>query len=156
MEEVKKDKQYYEEKARELFREGYNCAQAVLLTFADECGVDKATAARMAQPLGGGISRLREVCGAATGLALAVGLLWGTDDPKDMDTKKAVYQRTQALLKQFREDNGSIVCKELLGAQGNSTEPVPSPRTEQYYSKRPCVELVAYAAGLVAEMKAEG
>lgn len=156
MEEAKKDKQYYEEKARELFREGYNCAQAVLLTFADEYGVDKATAARMAQPLGGGISRLREVCGAATGLALAVGLIWGTDDPKDMDTKKAVYQRTQALLKQFREDNGSIVCKELLGAQGNSTEPVPSPRTEQYYSKRPCVELVAYAAGLVAEMKAEG
>ena len=153
MAETKRNKIYYENKARLLFRTGYNCAQSVLLAFADECGLDQETAAKLGQPLGAGISRMREVCGAATGMAMATGLLFGSADPEDKEGKAAVYARTQELLNQFKKDNGSIVCRELL--QGVNTTPgaKPEDRSPEYYRKRPCVELVAYAAGLLAEMK---
>lgn len=140
------------QRAKEYFLEGYNCSQAVLLAFHEELGLDKDTAARMASSFGGGMGRLREVCGAVSGMFLAAGMLFGYTDPKDTDGKKAQYQRVQALAKDFSDKNGSIVCRELLGLDHKKDVPAPSERTAAYYKKRPCAELVADAAGILEAM----
>lgn len=140
------------QRAKEYFLEGYNCAQAVLLAFHEELDLDKDTAARMASSFGGGMGRLREVCGAVSGMFLAAGMLYGYTDPKDTDGKKAQYQRVQALAKDFSDKNGSIVCRELLGLDHKKDVPAPSERTAAYYKKRPCAELVADAAGILEAM----
>lgn len=103
------------EKAESYFLEGYNCTQAVLLTFCAQFGVDTDTALKMAQPLGGGFSRLREVCGTVSGLFLLAGLAKGSSDPKDKTAKDEVYQISRDLAEKFREEHGSIICRELLG-----------------------------------------
>ncbi len=137
------------EKAKAYFLEGYNCAQSVLLAFHEELDLDKETASRMASSFGGGMGRLREVCGAVSGMFLAAGLYCGYSDPKDTDGKKAQYQLVQALAKDFRDKNGSIVCRELLGLDHKTDAPTPSARTAEYYKKRPCAELVADAAEIL-------
>ena len=136
--------------AKQYFKDGYNCAQAVLLTFAPECGLDETSAATMASSFGGGMGRLREVCGAVSGMFLAAGILYGNADPKDGQAKAEHYARIQELAKAFREENGSIVCRELLGLQEKTQSPVPEERTKEYYKKRPCVELVGCAAQIFA------
>lgn len=141
----------HEELAKEYFKKGYNCAQAVLLAFAEECGLDEKTAAVMASSFGGGMGRLREVCGCVSGMFLAAGLLYGYSDPNDAEAKKEHYARIQQLGEAFRKENGSIVCRELLGLSVQTEPPTPEARTEQYYKKRPCVELVGCAAGILAE-----
>lgn len=142
----------HSQQAKAYFLEGYNCAQAVFLAFHEELALDKDTAARMASSFGGGMGRLREVCGAVSGMFLAAGMLYGYSDPKDMDGKKAQYQRVQALAKDFSDKNGSIVCRELLGLDHKKDVPAPSERTAAYYKKRPCPELVADAAGILETM----
>ena len=133
------------EKAKAYFEEGYNCAQAVTLAFAEEMGVEKETAAKMASSFGGGLGRLREVCGCVSGMSLAAGALYGYSDPKAKEEKADHYALIQKLANEFKEKNGSIICRELLAGINNDTNPVPEARTEQYYKKRPCAEL-AYAA----------
>ncbi|MBQ9127074.1 MAG: C_GCAxxG_C_C family protein, partial [Thermoguttaceae bacterium] len=96
-------------KARALFEQGYNCAQAVFLAFLDETGLDEKTAARISSSFGGGMGRLREVCGAVSGMFLVLGTLRGADDPKDSETKTAQYRDIQELARRFRESNGSII-----------------------------------------------
>lgn len=135
--------------ARAFFEKGYNCAQSVLLAFDEETGLDDTDAARLASSFGGGIGRLREVCGAFSGLCMALGMIRGYDDPADAEGKKAQYQTIQKLAGQFRDANGSIVCRELLGLTEKSSEPTPEKRTEGYYHKRPCGDLVAFAAGIL-------
>ena len=143
------------ELARELFHEGYNCSQAVTLAFADklaEHGIDKETAAMMASSFGGGIGRLREVCGCVSGMALVCGVLEGYADPKASTEKQEHYKRIQELAEAFKERNGSYICRELLaGAAGvhADTKPVPEARTEEYYKKRPCADLAACAADIL-------
>lgn len=141
--------------AKDLFKEGYNCSQAVLLAFAEECGLDKQTAASLASSMGGGMGRLREVCGAVSGMFLAAGMLYGYTDPTDSEGKKEHYARIQQLAEEFKKENGSIVCRELLGLSVQKEAPVPEERTEQYYKKRPCVELVGCAAGILAKYMEE-
>lgn len=148
----KQTEQSRSEQARSYFLEGYNCAQSVVLAFCDELEIDKETAARMASSFGGGMGRLREVCGAVSGMFLAAGLLYGYSRPEDIEGKKAQYQRVQELAKAFQEKNGSIVCRELLNLKQKSDAPTPSARTSQYYKKRPCAELVADAAGILEDM----
>lgn len=138
-----------EEKARALFREGYNCAQSVVGAFCDEMQMDRETAMRMASSFGGGMGRLREVCGTVSGMFLITGVLYGYDGPKDYEAKKEHYARIQQLAARFRAETGSIICRELLGAAGRDNSPVPSRRTEEYYKKRPCEEMVATAARLM-------
>lgn len=138
--------------ARAYFLEGHNCAQSVVLAFQEELGLDKDTAARMASSFGGGMGRLREVCGAVSGMFLAAGLLWGYSQPNDTAGKKAQYERVQELAKAFQEKNGSIVCRELLGLDHKSDVPTPSARTSAYYKKRPCAALVADAAEILEHM----
>ena len=139
-------------RARELFYEGYNCSQAVFCAFCDVTGLDIETAARMAAPFGGGLGRLREVCGTVSGAALVLGVLRGYSDPKDYEAKKAHYALVQDFARRFREKNGAIVCRELLSGVGITTGGAPEERTPEFYQKRPCPALAACAAGILDEM----
>ena len=145
------------EKAKAYFEQGYNCAQAVTLAFADEMGLKPEEAAKLASSFGGGFGRLREVCGCVSGMALAAGAIYGYSDPKAMEEKAEHYALVQKLAGEFKERNGSIICRELLDGINNDTNPVPEERTESYYKKRPCADF-AYAAAdiLEKEMEARG
>lgn len=138
-------------RAVELFFEGYNCAQSVLGAFAEdpdvELGMDFKTAVRAASGLGGGLSRQRELCGAINGMCIAAGMLFGYDEAKDIEGKKQLYADIQRLCAEFREINGSIVCRDLLGARkGQDTAPAPDARTAEYYRTRPCAKMIHDAA----------
>jgi len=134
-----------------LFLAGANCAQAVLGAFASDCGITQETAFRIASGFGGGIARLREVCGAVSGMVMAADLLYGPSNLADKAAKDAHYARIRQLTEAFREANGSIVCRELLGlAPKQSDAPVSEARTPEYYKKRPCADLVAQAASILA------
>lgn len=143
--------EYYGETARTLFLSGYNCSQSVLGAFCDLMDIDKSKALRLAAPFGGGMGRMREVCGCVSGMYMVLGYLYGYDDPKVYDGKKELYGRVQELAASFRAENGSIICRELLGARGQDHSSVPEKRTEEYYKKRPCPELVKYTAELLAK-----
>ena len=131
-------------KAAELFLRGYNCAQAVVVAFGDVTGLEEKYAARLISSFGGGMGRMREVCGAVSGMLLVAGLLYGYDTPGDDVSKKNHYARVQYLAGQFREQVGSIVCREIL--KNPPSDPNPSPRTAEYYAKRPCARFVRTAA----------
>ena len=135
-------------KAAELFLQGYNCAQAVVVAFGDMTGLEEKYAARMISSFGGGMGRMREVCGAVSGMLFVAGLLYGYDTPGDDVSKKAHYTRVQYLAGQFREQVGSIVCREIL--KNPPSDPNPSPRTAEYYAKRPCARMV-YLAGEILD-----
>ncbi len=141
----------HEEKARQLFLEGYSCAQAVFCAFSDELGVDQETALKLSSSFGGGMGRLREVCGAVSGMFMAAGIKYGYSDPKAKDEKAEHYARIQELANVFKGQNGSIVCRELLGLQQKQDPPVPEERTPEYYQKRPCVDRVGDAARMLEE-----
>ena len=139
-------------KAVELFKQGYNCSQAVFVAFADLYGMDREMALRVSSSFGGGMGRMREVCGAVSGMFMVVGMETGTIEGADRQGKQYNYQVVQQLAEQFRQKNGSIICRELLGlSSGPQTETKPEARTEEYYKKRPCVELVEEAALIVEE-----
>ncbi len=144
------EKSYRGQLAKKNFESGYNCTQSVLLAYEDylkEKGLDPNTVLRMASPLGGGFSRMREVCGTVSALCLLIGLTDGYDAPDDAK-KKALYSKAQELMQEFQEQNGSIVCRELLGLKQKRDEPTPSKRTSEYYAKRPCAELCAVSAAI--------
>ena len=137
------------ERAVELFVEGYNCAQAVAAAFGDLTGLDEKTAAKMASCFGGGMGRMREVCGAVSGMLMVAGILYGYDDPKATKEKRDLYAQVQAMAGRFREELGSIVCRDLL--KNPPSDPNPTPRTEQFYKDRPCARMVATAARIMDE-----
>ena len=143
----------YGEKAVELFTEGYNCAQAVLLAFSDMTGLDQSFAAKMISSFGGGMGRLREVCGAVSGMAAVAGILYGYDSPTDDEAKKNHYALVQQLAEAFRQETGSIICRELL--DNPASDPTPSPRTAQFYADRPCARFVYLAAAALDDYIAE-
>ncbi len=143
------------EKAMALFKEGYNCSQAVMGAFAEDMGMELDTALMLSSSFGGGMGRMREVCGAVSGMFMAVGLKMGYSDPKDSEAKTAHYKRIQDLAEKFKERNRYIVCRQLLGLEGQDTNPVPAERTQEYYKKRPCAELVGDAAEILEEYLAE-
>ena len=140
-------------KAAELFLGGYNCAQSVVVAFCDVTGLEENRAARMVSAFGGGMGRLREVCGAVSGMFFVLGLLYGYDTPGDDVSKKQLYTEVQALAAKFREICGSIVCREIL--KNPPTDPTPSPRTAEYYKTRPCARMVLTAGQLMDEFIAE-
>jgi C_GCAxxG_C_C family probable redox protein len=141
----------YAAKAEELFKEGYNCSQAVLIAFEDVHGLDRETAAKLASSFGGGLGRMREVCGAVSGMAMAAGLVYGYSDPKAKSEKSEHYALIQSLAKEFADINGSYICRELLAGVNNDTAPTPEARTEGYYKKRPCSTLCAIAAAILED-----
>ena len=133
------------DRAVELFMTGLNCAQAVFCAFAGDFGIDFETAKKISVGLGGGVGRMREVCGTVTGGAMALGLFRGDGD------KAAAYPDVQAFCERFRRENGSIVCRELLAGVKATAGGAPEARTPEYYRKRPCVELVRMSAAFVEE-----
>ena len=135
------------ERAAELFLQGYNCAQAVAVAFSDLTGLTPELSAKMASSFGGGMGRMREVCGAVSGMLMVTSLLYGYDQPEDEQGKKALYKLVQELAGQFREKNGSIICRELL--KNPPSDPNPSPRTAEYYRQRPCAAMVYTAAQIL-------
>lgn len=141
----------YGQIAEENFLKGYNCTQAVFLAFSDLHGMDEKTAARLASSFGAGMGRLREVCGTVSGMFLVAGVLYGYEEPKDYQGKKEHYERIQQLAQAFEAENGSIVCRELLGLDKKKDEPAPEQRTKEYYKKRPCGKLVHMAAAIMEE-----
>ena len=135
------------ERAVELFVEGYNCAQAVAAAFGDLTGLDEKTAAKMASCFGGGMGRMREVCGAVSGMLMVAGHLYGYDGPDEGGAKMAHYTLVQELAGKFREQAGSIVCREIL--KNPPSDPAPTPRTEAFYKNRPCARMVVLAAQIL-------
>jgi C_GCAxxG_C_C family probable redox protein len=140
----------HEEKALQAFQNGANCAQAVVLAYCSELGMDEKTACRLASSFGGGIGRLREVCGAVSGMMMVYGLLRGYDDLHDPEAKKAHYANVQALANRFREENGSIICRELLDLhKDENSDPNPTPRDAKFFHSRPCMGFVQCAARIL-------
>lgn len=146
-------------KAKKLFKEGgYNCCQAVVLAYNDIFGMDDTLAASLSSGFGGGMGRMREVCGSVSGMVFLSGLISPAADPSSKEGRTANYALVQEMAGEFKRINGSIVCKELLGLvpMGSCTpvakeSPEPSDRTAEYYKKRPCEELVGISARIVGE-----
>lgn len=129
-----------------LFKQGFNCSQAVVAAYADMYGFTREQAVRMAASFGGGIGKMRETCGAACGMFLLAGLETGATDPSDKAGKAANYALVQRLAKQFREENGALRCADLLGLAKDSPERKP---------KRPCSMMVETAARIWGDYLSE-
>ena len=144
------------EKVTEYFKKGFNCSQSVVAAFADLYGIDEDTALKMSASFGGGIGRMRQTCGAACGMFLLAGLETGSTDPTDRDGKAHNYAVVQELAEKFKQENGSLICGELLGlAPKAATPPTPEARTPEYYKKRPCSQMVRTAATIFAQYLAD-
>lgn len=141
----------YAKAARALFEQGYNCAQAVAGAFAPLIGLPLETVVKFASPFGGGIGRMREVCGAVSGMYMVLGWLYGYDDPAATEEKKNLYADVQELAEKFRQKNGSIICRELLGLRQGADDPKPAERTPAYYHDRRCGDMVETAATILGE-----
>ena len=139
------------EQAKQLFLAGHNCAQAVFLAFSKDLGLDDKTALRVSACFGGGIGRLREVCGAVSAMFMALGLKYASETPSDHEAKARLYARVQELAKRFKDENGSIICRELLALPAGPQDPSPEPHTPDYYKARPCPEKVRCAANILEE-----
>lgn len=141
------------ERAVENFMEGYGCCQSVVAAFADLYGLDDTTAKKIAAGFGGGVGRLRMMCGAVSGIVMLAGLDCGQTEGSDRDGKSACYKVVQELLAQSEAENGSLICAEILGLKGHEkaqSSYVASPRTTEYYKKRPCAAKVESAARIFA------
>ena len=139
----------YSEKAANNFREGYNCAQSVLLAFANQVGLKEDEALKLASSFGGGMGRLREVCGAVSAMFMIAGILKGYTEPNNDIVKANHYKLIQDLAAEFKLKHGTIICRELLGLDGTEFSPIPSARTDEYYKERPCEEFIKCAAEIV-------
>lgn len=144
------------QRAMTYFREGYNCTQSVVLAFSDFCeekGVNKEALASLTSGFGGGMARMREVCGTVSGMTFLAGLISPATNPSIREERTANYKLVQEFAQRFREQNGSIVCRDLLQMKASSTieGPQPSERTEAFYKARPCERLIGRAAMIVAE-----
>ena len=169
------NKEEREKIARVYFNQGYNCCQSVVMAFKDLSGVDEKSLLKLSVGLGGGVGRMREVCGCVCGMAVLSGLI-APEGANPHEQKMNAYTLTQKMSAEFKKETGSIVCRELLGGQQNSDghhlqepssdattnsgqersiSPVPEKRTEEYYRKRPCIEMVALAARIVSESLGE-
>ena len=140
------------EEAKRLFMMGYNCAQAVFCAFCDVTGLDVDTAARLSSSFGGGIGRLREVCGTVSGALLALGYIQGYSDPQDRNAKVTHYGLVQKYARLFCEQNSSIVCRDLLKNVQVTEGSVPEERTPEFYARRPCLRLAGEAAAILDQL----
>ena len=140
------------DKAEELFRRGYNCSQSVFAAFADVVGMTEEEAAQLASPFGAGFGKLREVCGAVSGMTMVMGKVKGYSDPGDYEGKKALYAIIQKMCAEFEEKQGSLICRELLGLKKGEDIGEPAVRTEEYYRSRPCIGACRTAAEITEKV----
>ena len=141
------------ERAVDNFMAGYGCCQSVVAAFADLYGVDEKTALRFGAGFGGGVGRLRMMCGAVSGIVMLVGLDCGQTEGSDREGKSACYKVVQELLARSEQQNGSLICAEILGLKGHDKANCTyeaSPRTAEYYKTRPCAAKVESAARIFA------
>lgn len=136
--------------ALDLFMQGCNCSQAVFCAFSDLFGMERDMALRLSCSFGGGMGRLREVCGAVSGMLMALGAIYGYSDVSDPTLKSAHYKLVQMLCKRFSDETGSIICRELLGIKGAS-DPISPPRNDEFYRTRPCPRMIMLAAKILQE-----
>lgn len=136
------------EQAMSYFKEGYNCAQSVVIAFSDMTGLDKETSAKYSSSFGGGMGRLREICGAVSGMFMVLSVVEGYSSPTANTEKMEQYAKLQSLAEEFKKKNGSYICRDLL-EDTTSTTPKPEMRTAEYYQKRPCEELVGDATEML-------
>lgn len=142
--------------AKTLFKSGANCSQAVILAFHEDCGISREVALKLGAPFGGGMGRLREVCGAVTGMFTVLGLKYGYTDLQDKAAKDRHYALIQKAAQLFKKETGSLICRELLGIDHKHADPsVSEERTETYYKKRPCAEMVFLAATILEQIFSE-
>lgn len=141
----------YSEQAVQNFKSGYNCAQSVFWAFSSEFGFDDETALKLSSSFGGGMGRLREVCGAVSSMFAIAGLKCGYATPNDDEVKARHYELVQKLAEKFKEKYGTIICRELLDLPEGADSPIPSKRTDEYYQTRPCEEFVAFAAEIIEQ-----
>jgi C_GCAxxG_C_C family probable redox protein len=138
------------EEAENLFKDGYNCSQSVFTAFSDLYGIDRDTALKLSASFGGGVGRMREVCGAVLGMSMIAGLETGSSTKMDDVGKKYNYDVVQCLAEEFKSLSGSMICCELLGLERQEMkDTTPSKRTEEYYNTRPCDQLVKDAAEII-------
>ena len=141
-------------RAVDYFMQGYGCCQSVVAAFADLYGLDETMAKQIAAGFGGGVGRMRMMCGAVSGIVMLVGLDCGQTEGSDREGKSACYKVVQELLAQSKEENGSLICAEILGIKGHEkavSSYVASARTAEYYKTRPCAAKVESAARLFAD-----
>jgi len=136
-------------KARELFKQGYNCSQSVFSAFCTELEINFETALRLSSSFGGGMGRLHEVCGAVSGMFMVAGMKYGYINPQDKKAKEEHYKLVKFLARLFAEENGSIICRDLLGLQKGKSSSGRETKTAENYKKRPCIELVGSAAEIM-------
>jgi len=139
------------QRAMELFNQGYNCSQSVFAAFCDDIGIEFETALKISSSFGGGMGRMREVCGAVSGMFMVAGMKYGYDDAKDKLIIAEHYKLIQLLAKRFKDKNKSLICRELLGISGEIGNYIPDARTEEFYKKRPCAQLVGDSADIMEE-----
>ena len=137
------------EKAMQSFLDGYNCCQCMIIAFEDLITIDVETALKISSPFGGGMGRLREVCGSVSGMFMILGYIRGYNESGDYEGKKQLYEHIQELARRYEEANGSIICRELLGLTEKRQEATPEKRTGEYYKKRPCTEKIGSAAEIL-------
>ncbi|MBR1776432.1 C_GCAxxG_C_C family protein [bacterium] len=140
---------FYSDKAGENFRNGCNCAQAVLCAFSEYTGLSIEESMKLASSFGGGMGRLREVCGAVSAMFMIAGILKGYSVAGDELGKTRHYQLIQHLASKFKDKHETIICRELLSLQSVEDSPIPSARTEQYYKERPCENFICTAAEII-------
>lgn len=139
--------------AKENFKKGYNCAQSVVAAYADLFGADADMAVRLAEGFGGGMGRMRGVCGAVTAMYMLAGLKYSKAVPKDTDTRELIYKTVRRLTEEFERKNTTVVCAELLGEnKPNDNSAKPEARTQSYYKKRPCIGCIEDAALIVEKI----
>lgn len=141
--------------ADSLFRSGYNCAQSVFAAYADLFGMDHRMALKMSGAMGGGVGRMREICGAVSAMAMLAGLKEGNDDPENEEAKAHIYALVREMSGRFKEKEGSLICRELLGIEGMEESAKPTVRTPEFYATRPCARLIAEAAEIIEEVLLE-
>lgn len=139
------------EKAVKLFKEGYNCAQSVFCAYCEELNIDFATGLKLASSFGGGMGRLREVCGAVTAMFMIAGLKYGYTTPDDDIQKGEHYKLIQDLAEEFKQKHKTIICREILGLEPGKDSPEPSRRTTEYYQTRPCENCISTAANIITK-----
>lgn len=137
-------------KATEYFKKGYNCSQAVFLTYADKFGINDEIALKLSSSFGGGMGRMREVCGAVTAMFAVLGLKYGYTSFNDDVAKRNHYALIQQVAKKFKDKHGSIICRDLLN-DDEKISPIPSKRSDAFYEKRPCCEFIETVCEILDE-----
>ncbi|MGN1118405.1 MAG: C-GCAxxG-C-C family protein [Acutalibacteraceae bacterium] len=140
------------ERACSFFMEGYTCAQSLFTAFADIFGFDKETALKVSAGLGGGVGRMREVCGVVTSASMILGLMYGATDGADRASKAYTYEKVREFAEKFKAIEGTIICRELLGLKKAEESHIPEERTKEYYASRPCPRITREAAEILEKM----